>query len=92
MSRRYEFCKEKPGKKTDVINLADVVATVKISPSDDGATTIGLSMRFGPNKNLKPERIFETVLGMQQKDVRVGLKIRRTALGLETAPGRFRYL
>ncbi|MBI2070864.1 MAG: DUF2344 domain-containing protein [Elusimicrobia bacterium] len=85
--------KEKPGKKVDLINAADVVGGVSLkSGGPNSSLGVKLSLRFGPKKNLKPEKILEIALGLEPRTIQTELKISRTALALELGSGRLRYL
>ncbi|MBI4668465.1 MAG: DUF2344 domain-containing protein [Elusimicrobia bacterium] len=85
--------KEKPGKKIDLINVAEIVAAVSLGISQSGGNVgVKLSLRYGPKKNLKPEKILEISLGLTPEFIETRLRICRTALALESRDGRLRYL
>ncbi|MBI4369314.1 MAG: DUF2344 domain-containing protein [Elusimicrobia bacterium] len=91
--------KEKPGQKVDLIDAADVLisASVGLSPLEGQglvSKTLGLrlTMRYGPKKNLKPEKILELGLGLPMDSIATDIRICRRQLLLETSPERWRPL
>jgi radical SAM-linked protein len=82
--------KEKPGLKVDVIDVREVFGGAR--SDGPGGRVLRLALRFGPKKNLKPERILENLLGWPLERVRAEFRVSREALALESKTGKLRYL
>ncbi|MBI4062812.1 MAG: DUF2344 domain-containing protein [Elusimicrobia bacterium] len=82
--------KEKPGKRVDIINVREIFGAAALAGRQKEG--IHLALRFGPGKNLKPEKILEAALGLEASFIQTEIKICRMALALESGPEKRRYL
>ncbi|MFC1521915.1 TIGR03936 family radical SAM-associated protein [Elusimicrobiota bacterium] len=79
--------KEKSKGRVEVVNVKDVLCSVKTN----GGSGIIIKMGFGPKRNLKPERVLETLGGFSDDVIKSQFRITRTSLALDIGDGRVRY-